>query len=1008
MGHSLVAGRLEAARQRLVGCIERSPEPGGCDGVLREALEQLEQALEELQGTGTGRADQNDAWAAMCARIEAERERYRSLFASMPTACLVTARDGTILEANRAAGILLNVDQRALIGQPLERYIAEAQRAALGETLRRIEEAPGAVGVELDLLPHGGTAIPLLASAELECRAVRDGARQTVCWMLQRGGASPASGVADALPDDAQHVHDTLQIVMENTQAQLAYLDAELRIVRVNAAFAQASGHRREDLLGRRLFDLFPSSESQAVFEHVIHTGRAVSFVARPVTDPNRPERGTVYLDWRLTPISDAQGSVYGLVLSLLDVTERERLLDMLAAERARLHTVIANAPGAIVVTDEAGRIVLANSAARDLGFVTGSSAQQPSGEGPGDELGSKQRIAAVFQAVAAGGPVCDVEVTGERADGEVRDLVVSAAPIRDGAETITGGVAVLQDITEWKRTQEALRRYAERLQILHELDEAVLTPHSVEAIAEAALHYAWQLVPCLWAAVAMFAADRDEVELLAARADRETALTTGWRGPLDWCWFTEELAAGKAHVVENLGRLPCTSTVIATLREQGVRTYVNVPLLAQGRLIGSLNLGIADPGGLLPGHVDTMQEMANSLAIAIHQAELSERVARHAQEMERRVAERTAALRASEARFRTVFEESAIGIALLDLEGRILDANPALQGILDRDLEDLVGEPLSRSIAIEAEGSDGDSYTTLLAGQCDYYRAERPCARHSGGEAWVLITLSLVRRHGGIPWFVIAMVADVTEERAMRAALAEAEKLTLTGRLVASLTHEINNPLQAVIGCLGLAQEALAQGDNPDRFLNVAREELRRTSSIVGHLRDLYRPVQPGEKKPSDANALIQEVLELSRKQVSGRGIHVVTEWGDLPPVPMIVDRMRQVVLNLVLNAVDAMPDGGRLHIATAATRRPQGVRITFRDEGVGISPDILPHIFDSFYSTKQDGLGLGLFITRGIIREHGGTITAASQPDEGTTFTIWLPLGSRASEQLECDPTT
>lgn len=149
MGHSLVAGRLEAARQRLVGCIERSPEPGGCDGVLREALEQLEQALEELQGTGTGRADQNDAWAAMCARIEAERERYRSLFASMPTACLVTARDGTILEANRAAGILLNVDQRALIGQPLERYIAEAQRAALGETLRRIEEAPGAVGVEL-------------------------------------------------------------------------------------------------------------------------------------------------------------------------------------------------------------------------------------------------------------------------------------------------------------------------------------------------------------------------------------------------------------------------------------------------------------------------------------------------------------------------------------------------------------------------------------------------------------------------------------------------------------------------------------------------------------------------------------------------------------------------------------------------------------------------------------------------------------------------------------------
>jgi len=249
------------------------------------------------------------------------------------------------------------------------------------------------------------------------------------------------------------------------------------------------------------------------------------------------------------------------------------------------------------------------------------------------------------------------------------------------------------------------------------------------------------------------------------------------------------------------------------------------------------------------------------------------------------------------------------------------------------------------------------------------------------------------VRRAGGVPWFAIAMVDDVTEHRAMQAALVEAEKLTLTGRLVASLTHEINNPLQAVIGCLGLAQEALDAGQDPNRYLAVARDELRRTAGIVGHLRELYRPADVGQREPVDVNSLIHDVLDLNRKQIAGRGIALALELDEVPRVPAIADRIRQVLLNLMLNALDAMPDGGRLQVVTSATDGPEGVRVTVRDSGVGIPPDILPRIFDSFYSTKPDGLGLGLFITRGIVLEHGGNITASSTPGEGTTFDVWLP---------------
>lgn len=1026
MSSSPFTGRLQAARQRLTSLRERSSASVEGDEVLREALEELGNALEELEVACEEIGEQHDELAAARGAIEAERERYRSLFDAAPDAYLVTTPDGVIVEANRAAGALLGVDGRELVGKPLVLYVAEGGRRTFFDLLRCIEAAPETLEVRIELLPRGGPALNAVATVAA-VRAVGTGAAlgdaREIRWQVRaarvRRGTEGTEGppppeaegrmtAAGASAHGAEDESDILQLVMENTQAQLAYLDDAFRFVRVNAAYARGSGYRREELLGRNHFDLFPDAENRAIFERVRDTGEAISFRAKPFVYPDRPELGTTYWDWRLTPIPGADGKTRGLVFSLLDVTERERLLDLLASERARLHAVIAHAPEAIIVTDERGRIVLVNGVAQEMGFYVGSSARRDESDPAVDRGPARQRIPPLLQAVAAGEPLHDMELSVVCPDGEERCLLVSAVPIRDGAARIIGGVAVLQDVTEWRRTQEALRRYAERLQILHEVDEAVLASHSVDAIASAALRHVWQFVPCLWAAVAMFSEDLNEVALLAALADRETSLMAGWRGPLDWCWFVDELAGGTAHVVEDLAALSRPCPVLDALREQGVRAYLTVPLVAQGRLIGSLNLGMADPGGLVPEHVDVVQEMANNLAIAIHQANLNERVARHAQDLERRVVERTAALRASEARFRTVFEESAVGIALLDMEGHVLDANPALQELLDRALDDLVGEPFTCCIALDGGGQDGESYAALLAGRCDYYRTERPFRRHGGGEAWANVTLSLVRRHGGVPWFAIAMVDDVTDDRAMRAALAEAEKLTLTGRLVASLTHEINNPLQAVMGCLGLAQEALEGGEDPDRFLTMARDELRRTSSIVGHLRSLYRPVQAGEKRPGDIHALIREVLELSRKQVSGRGIHVVTEWGDLPPVPMMADRMRQVVLNLILNAVDAMPDGGRLTITTALTHRPKGVSIAFRDRGVGITEEVLPHIFDSFYTTKEDGLGLGLFITRGIVREHGGTISAVSQPGEGTTFTVWLPLGSGASKCAGGEPIT
>jgi signal transduction histidine kinase len=107
-----------------------------------------------------------------------------------------------------------------------------------------------------------------------------------------------------------------------------------------------------------------------------------------------------------------------------------------------------------------------------------------------------------------------------------------------------------------------------------------------------------------------------------------------------------------------------------------------------------------------------------------------------------------------------------------------------------------------------------------------------------------------------------------------------------------------------------------------------------------------------------------------------------------------MVRDRMQQVCLNLVLNAIEAMPRGGHLRVSTSATSQPQGVRIRFIDTGVGIAPDALPRIFEPFHSTRHEGLGLGLYISKKVIDEHEGQIEVKSQVGEGTTFTVWLPV--------------
>jgi two-component system NtrC family sensor kinase len=241
---------------------------------------------------------------------------------------------------------------------------------------------------------------------------------------------------------------------------------------------------------------------------------------------------------------------------------------------------------------------------------------------------------------------------------------------------------------------------------------------------------------------------------------------------------------------------------------------------------------------------------------------------------------------------------------------------------------------------------------------------------------------------------------------------LVQAEKMAALGRLVASLAHEINNPLQAVQNSLELAGEELEGSLHRDklaRYLGMANSEIERLAAIVRRMRDFYRPAQEG-LRATDVNAVLQSVLELAGKQLQHSHITVEREWSaDLPMIRANPDYLKQVFLNLVLNAIDAMAaspgegsQGGTLWLRTTLDQVPAAdnqslpaVRIEFEDTGEGIPPDLLPHIFEPFTTTKTTGTGLGLSISYRLIEAHKGRITVTSQVGVGTTFTIFLPMG-------------
>jgi signal transduction histidine kinase/DNA-binding response OmpR family regulator len=245
----------------------------------------------------------------------------------------------------------------------------------------------------------------------------------------------------------------------------------------------------------------------------------------------------------------------------------------------------------------------------------------------------------------------------------------------------------------------------------------------------------------------------------------------------------------------------------------------------------------------------------------------------------------------------------------------------------------------------------------------------------------------------------VAELTALTRELERSQVRLVQSEKMAAAGRLAASLAHEINNPLQAIHNCLTLAQRFPLEVEEHTDFLALAGQEVERLINLVRRILDFCRPSR-GHSVSANVNDLIEHVIALSQKKLqhSEVGLHLDLD-PDLPSIRIVTDQISQVILNLIVNAIEALPDGGHLELSSQQTG--DWIEIKVKDDGPGLTPSQIEYLFEPFFTTKPAGTGLGLAISFGIIERHGGTIQVESANGAGATFTVRLPIVS-ADERL------
>jgi two-component system CheB/CheR fusion protein len=342
------------------------------------------------------------------------------------------------------------------------------------------------------------------------------------------------------------------------------------------------------------------------------------------------------------------------------------------------------------------------------------------------------------------------------------------------------------------------------------------------------------------------------------------------------------------------------------------------------------------------------------------------------------------------------IVTSSQDAIAGFTVDGIVTSWNRGAETLFGYTAEEIVGRPISVLVPPDRLEEFAKHLARLNREELvPSYETER--VDKDGTRLTILLSLSPLRNEQGRLIGASAIARDMTAQKRTEEALRRNERLATAGRLTAAIAHEIKNPLEALTNLIYLARQDIS---SREEYLRRAEHEIGRLDSIAQQALGLVR--EPTSPEALDAGTILEQVVQLYLRKLQVAHIKVEKQTGEHLEISGYPGELRQVFSNLILNAIDAMRQGGRLRLRVVRSRewsggRRSGVRVTFADTGTGISAKDLPHIFEPFYTTKRDqGTGLGLWLAYGSVQKHAGWMRVATRTtpgSSGTVFSVFLP---------------
>ncbi len=721
-------------------------------------------------------------------------------------------------------------------------------------------------------------------------------------------------------------------------------------------------------------------------------------------------------------PVLGTDGQYDGTLGVLVDVTKRKQAEDALRESQLFLETIFQQSPHSMWVSDSQGTLIRMNQACRDLLHVTDEDLVGKYNLFE-DNIVEQQGVMPLVKRVFEHGEKAQFLLRYDSSqlrilplsDTTPMVLEVTISPVLDARKQVIHAIVQHHDITERARAQEALERANRQLRLLSDCNQALIRAGEELELLATVCTILVRVGGYRMAWVGYAEDDPSKSVRPMARAGYddgyiEKVCATWDAGDRGLGPIGTAIRTGQPSVIQNIASEETFAAWRAEAARRGYAAVCSLPLSAGERLFGTLSVYASEPGAFAPEEVAHLSELADDLAYGIMNL--------RAQIEHRRALE---TLRVSEERSRLIAENAKVVIWLMDLDLRYSYISPYIKHNLDYAPEEYVLKPLPEVLT----PASLEKVLRLLTEELEEEKnPDRDLARsrtievehiHRDGRIiWAEINMTFIRDAEGKAVGILGITRDISEQKRaheeqekLQAQLYQAQKMESVGRLAGGVAHDFNNMLTAI---LGHAELALMKGDPADPVrgdLQAIEESALRSADLVRQLLAFARK-QTVSPKVLDLNDAVAGMLKMLRRLI-GEDIDMVWMPGaGVWPVKIDPSQIDQLLANLCVNARDAIVGVGKITLETGnevfapadfafhPTVVPgEYVLLAVSDDGCGMDPEVVEHIFEPFFSTKEagKGTGLGLSTVYGIVKQNEGFINVYSEPGQGTTFKIYLP---------------